>query len=186
MPTQTSRTNAILKDRINELVRQHPPAPTFDPHITLMPTKPLSEDLTELQRALQTALKSWNDANKRSGSGPLRLKLQPPQAGDIFFQAIISPVDVTSASSVGLLDLRRRAEDALDVHPPSYFPHLSLMYSAKDKSELERIVRDVNQEHVGEGLPSEVEVDEVWIVKATGEVDTWQPVTRLSLDGNVL
>ena len=184
MPTQSSRTDSLFRDRITDLAHQHPPAPTFAPHITLMPTKPPTDDLATLQRSIQTALKSWNEASTRSG--PIKLKLQPAQAGDIFFQAIISPVDPTSASDSGLGDLRKRSEDALDVHPPRYFPHLSLMYSDKDKSELERIAAETNDTHRGEGLPSEVDVDEIWIVKAAGEVHTWHPVVRLSLDGDVL
>lgn len=147
-----------------------------------MPTVPSTRDLQDLTHSLSRALQDWSQTRS---SRRLILTLQPPQAGDRYFQALTNPIHPTSASESGLLDLRNRSEDAYDVYPPGYFPHLSLMYSDLPKSELDIIAQQLSAADPLP-MPAVVEIGEVWIVKAEGEVDTWRPVVKLALDGSKL
>jgi 2'-5' RNA ligase len=180
MPSQSSQENITLQQHINSLSSHHPPSSTFHPHVTLMPTVPLTLNLEELTRSISAALQDWSSSR---GSDKLTLEVQPPQTGDIYFQAIINPIKPSSSINSGLLDLRKRCEIAYDVHPPRYFPHLSLMYSELHKDDLENIVQELKTLESVE-MPSQIDIQQVWIVKAEGSVDTWRPVSKLSLTGN--
>lgn len=172
VPSLEDPTTQALHSRIKALAAEHRPSPVFQPHVTLLPTAK-GRVLAELEEELRQALAHWK------GSNSLRVALQTPQAGDIYFQAVIMPVDIERAEAKALLDLRAKAEETTDIRPPSYFPHLSLMYSHLPKSLLEQIATAS-----APGLPSVVELTQLWIVRQQPDVNAWHPVSRMYLDGS--
>ena len=116
MPSQSSQENITLQQHINSLSSSSSTisdlSSTCNSHANCT-SHPQSR---RTNTVLSAALQDWSSSR---GSDKLTLELQPPQTGDIYFQAIINPIKPSSSVNSGLLDLRKRCEIAYDVHPLS-------------------------------------------------------------------
>ncbi|KAJ9093239.1 hypothetical protein QFC19_008445 [Naganishia cerealis] len=214
-PSQSSP----FQHEIDQLAQKYQPAPTFSPHITFFSGIDTSVPLDQVKSKLKTGLQRWTKECELAGrfgeSDPvLQLDLDLPIVGTHFFQAIIQPVtqDVTVPeqpslavpdTTLGADAPKRTAYEALirgrqileqvfDKKPPKpYFPHLSLMYSEKQREELQRIVDtefrvpgDVESEKKGK-MESFVQVEcaRVTIVACVGKTEEWKEVARFDLAG---
>jgi hypothetical protein len=172
------------------------PETAFEPHITFLSGYPLDVPQDDLELRIGRGLRAW-----RSGSGSvgksatlepesgfkseLEFRLEEPIVGEKHYTALIYPILQSGSNYTDLIQGRNLLSDTLKDLKPSltgegYFPHLSLLYSSKPRSELEeRRARFLKEEK----LLDRVVVREVVLVKCQGEVDEWTVIRTWSLDG---
>lgn len=174
----SSSSSESFVQTIQQLASQYPPSPIFEPHVTFLTGIPLDQPLDEIVSKIQKMLSVWSIARRLR----LNVSLDPPQAGDIFVQAITQPVPISHNST--LIEGRKLLESAFDKpsNPSTpYFPHLSLMYSALQRPELEQIIATEIKE-----WKDQVELTELTIVRVQGKVEEWKTVKRMTLDGKIV
>lgn len=102
----------------------------------------------------------------------LRLRLGPPQAGDRYYQCVLSPVD--PASAAGLVALRTAIAEKLGEPALPFFPHLSLCYGDFPMAAREEIALSAAQNG---SWPREVSFGTAAVVDVNGTADQWKIVT---------
>ncbi|WOO82776.1 uncharacterized protein LOC62_04G006262 [Vanrija pseudolonga] len=167
-----------LQSLIDTLASQEASAPTFHPHITLL--HPLGKESTSPPQAitstLEAAVAQFNKA--RGATGPIKLTLDKPVAGEKYFQSVLTPVDESGDKSVALRQLRTAVEDAFDERPAVFYPHLSLLYG--DLSHERRLELVAEAEKQLE-FPREVVVEDAVVVDINGTAPEWKIVARVKL-----
>lgn len=176
VPTQDEVTR--LQQLIDKLAAKEESAPTFHPHITLL--HPLGKDATSpletITKTLESAVTAFNET--RGATGPIRLTLDTPVAGEKYFQSVLTPVDETGVESRQLRQLRQAVEDAFDEHPATFYPHLSLLYGDLSHERRLELVAEAGKLL---GFPREVVVEEAVVVDINGTAPEWKIVARVKL-----
>lgn len=152
--------------------------PAFEPHITLIGAHPIAPQALEdaLHDAIgASTLQRAVAGGDNTGSG-MQLLLDPPIAGDRYFQCVMAPVNPESAGA--LVALRTALSSALGVEALPYFPHLSLAYGDLEVQRREEIAKSVGSKGK---WPVAIEIEEACVVDINGGPEDWKIVSRVRL-----
>ncbi|KAI5476418.1 F-box domain-containing protein [Pseudohyphozyma bogoriensis] len=159
---------------------------SFQPHATLVADDivPAHEDLVErIKKGVQT----WRD----EGNTTLELGFQDVRQGDKFYQCVLAAL----SPNPSLFSLHQHLLSAFDVpipSPPTYFPHLSLIYADLSPTQKSNIINDLWE--IGEVANTEdqngveiagvrgFEPTEILLVRTAGPPPTWEILDRVPLD----
>ncbi|KAI5478799.1 hypothetical protein MNV49_004625 [Pseudohyphozyma bogoriensis] len=160
---------------------------SFQPHATLVADDivPAHEDLVErIKKGVQT----WRD---EGNTVPLELGFQDVRQGDKFYQCVLAAL----SPNPSLFSLHQHLLSAFDVpipSPPTYFPHLSLIYGEFSPAQKSQIIDDLweNGEVVNTEDKNGVEIvgargfepTEILLVRTAGPPPTWEIIERIPLD----
>lgn len=176
-------------------------SPAFMPHITLLaPRGPSRADPDALETALHRGVndsmlvrdmqsdapglrrgdargadpEAYDRAGEAAEPG-LRLRLGEPQAGDRYYQCVLTPVD--PASAAGLVALRSAVAAHLGEKALPFFPHLSLCYGDFNAATKDEIAASAAKAQ----WPREISCTEAAVVDVNGTADQWRIVTMVKL-----
>jgi 2'-5' RNA ligase len=137
--------------------------PRFEPHVTLL-------------AGLQTPLPDLTAACARFAPevGPIHIRLGRPGHRDEYFRCLF----LEAEDAGGLLEAHSAARAALAPEAdPSFFPHISLLYAALERSVAESLVREI----AGAGLGLDFEVRALDLVSTGGPPEAWRRLERFPL-----
>ncbi|GAX73218.1 hypothetical protein CEUSTIGMA_g671.t1 [Chlamydomonas eustigma] len=108
------KTAEILRKEIKTLSAAYPPAPDFEPHVTLLPDiKIPGQDVIAKAKELASALQ------------PYYVSFQNISRGSVYFQCVY----LLCVKNEGTIHAGDVARKVYSMDTPPYMPHLSLLYS---------------------------------------------------------
>lgn len=185
----TGSHEAALDTLISDLSRRSsPPTVRFAPHVTLLSSSIIGPEAS-LEEIKATALRV---VESLQSSQRIVCKFDKLEAGESFFQCVY--VKLLKHESEGLLALhcalRKAFGDKEDPQGSSYFPHMSLVYGDLEGKERQKIIAELYASKRANRLESgrdevvgatEIEPDEIQVVRTAGTSDEWEVVARIPL-----
>lgn len=137
-------------------------SPVFQPHVTL---------IGKLGGDHQRVFDTFNTLIK--GIKPFVLHAEAIDYQDVFFRSMFYKISETD----DLMEMNQLARELYSRDSdPTYFPHLSLLYSDVSESEKRTAVLDLAIE-----IPAEIPITGIELIQTQGQVSEWSMVKRVEL-----
>ncbi|SCV72782.1 BQ2448_4319 [Microbotryum intermedium] len=160
----------------------------FKPHATLVSDAIVPElPIAELVKRIGEAIKRWRHERSIQGTG-FQVNFMDVRQGELFYQCVLAAL-VPDPHLIALHEALLSSFAVPVPSPPTYFPHLSLVYGDLSHHEKDEIIKGMKERREVEQGDGECHVvgekgfraDEVLLVRTRGSTGEWEVLAKVQL-----